>query len=70
MGCQLGERYSGLASVWHYIHLFCSDSADAANVFDFCVNARYEFFLIAFIYVKSLHSTGKKRSILHSSLYN
>lgn len=61
IGCQLGERYSGLASVWHNIHLLCSDTADAANVFAFYVNARYKFFWIAFIYVKSLHSTGKKR---------
>lgn len=58
MGRYLGERYSGLASVWQ---VFCSDSADAANVFSFYVNARHEFFLIAFFYVKSLHSTGKKK---------
>lgn len=65
MRCQLGERYSGLASVWHNIHLFAVLMQQ--NVFGFYVNARYEFFLITFIYVKSLHSTGKKRTIIQSS---
>lgn len=50
-----------------YSPVCCSD---AANVFGFYVNARYEFFLITFIYVKSLHSTEKKENYYTEFLYN